>query len=326
MNCLKNLVSGLRGRCSSAVRPPLRPPAPTTRCYSASTRRSHEVLQSGRGRLFRRNPVVVCRPPPSHALVFPRHYSSRRTPSDIEILFRVLVAGGAIVYGVVATIRDGTFEIVPYTNRSHLIIYTPEQERELGESYFANLKKELGKKILPPSHPDSVRVRGLAKEILRAAHRGLADASDAAANQRNKSRQPQTKHLDGINWEVLVVKDNAVNAFCTPGGKIVVYTGLLDRFKTDAEIATVLGHEVGHVIARHSIEKLTKNMWITILNLVLLLLVFDAPKGHTNDELMKFFFAKDELMKLLLSLPFSRKYVHIGLCCFCIAHSSGIPA
>ncbi|KAM0879657.1 hypothetical protein ACQ4PT_034080 [Festuca glaucescens] len=292
MNCLKNLVSGLRGRCGSAVRPLPRPP--TTRCYNASTRRSHEVLESGRGRLFRRNPVVVCRSPPSHALVFPRHYSSRRTPSDTEILFRVLVAGGAIVYGVVVSIRDGTFEIVPYTNRSHFIIYTPEQECELGESYFANRKKELGKKILPPSHPDGVR--GLAKEILRAAHRGLADAStssDEAANRRKKPRQPQRKHLDGINWEVLVVKDNTVNAFCTPGGKIVVYTGLLDRFKTDAEIATVLGHEAGHVIARHSIEKLTKNMWITILNIVLLVLTVDAPKGHTNDE----------LMKLLLSLP-----------------------
>lgn len=56
--------------------------------------------------------------------------------------------------------------------------------------------------------------------------------------------QPATKHLEGLNWEVVVVRDNNINAFCLPGGKIVVFTGLLDHFRSDAEIATVLGHEV----------------------------------------------------------------------------------
>ena len=54
-----------------------------------------------------------------------------------------------------------------------------------------------------------------------------------------------TKHLDELKWEVIVVDDKLVNAMCLPGGKIVVYTGLLHHFNTDAEIATVLGHEVG---------------------------------------------------------------------------------
>lgn len=53
-----------------------------------------------------------------------------------------------------------------------------------------------------------------------------------------------TKHLEGLNWEVIVVRDDMVNAFCLPGGKIVVFTGLIDNFKTDPEIATVIGHEV----------------------------------------------------------------------------------
>lgn len=53
-----------------------------------------------------------------------------------------------------------------------------------------------------------------------------------------------TKHLERLNWEVIVVRDDMVNAFCLPGGKIVVFTGLIDNFKTDPEIATVIGHEV----------------------------------------------------------------------------------
>jgi predicted Zn-dependent protease len=51
-------------------------------------------------------------------------------------------------------------------------------------------------------------------------------------------------HLDGLNWEILVVNEPVVNAFCLPGGKIVVFTGLLEHFRTDAEIATIIGHEV----------------------------------------------------------------------------------
>ncbi|PKA61320.1 hypothetical protein AXF42_Ash006217 [Apostasia shenzhenica] len=60
-----------------------------------------------------------------------------------------------------------------------------------------------------------------------------------------RGKQPATKHLEGLNWEVLVVRDKMVNAMCLPGGKIIVFTGLLDHFRTDAEIATVIGHEVG---------------------------------------------------------------------------------
>ncbi|XP_057546579.1 mitochondrial metalloendopeptidase OMA1 [Amaranthus tricolor] len=102
-----------------------------------------------------------------------------------------------------------------------------------------------------------------------------------------------TEHLEGMNWEVLVVNEPMVNAFCLPGGKIVVFTGLLNHFKTDAELATVIGHEVGHAIARHSAEQITKNLWFAILQLILV--QFIAPD-----------FA-NAMSSLLLRLPFSRK-------------------
>ncbi|GAU37146.1 hypothetical protein TSUD_293030 [Trifolium subterraneum] len=59
-----------------------------------------------------------------------------------------------------------------------------------------------------------------------------------------RGSQPYTSHLDGFNWEILVVNEPVVNAFCLPGGKIVVFTGLLEHFRSDAEIATIIGHEV----------------------------------------------------------------------------------
>ncbi|KAK2653668.1 hypothetical protein Ddye_013524 [Dipteronia dyeriana] len=51
-----------------------------------------------------------------------------------------------------------------------------------------------------------------------------------------------------------------METFCIPGGKIVVFTGLLEHFRTDEEIATIIGHEVGHAVARHGAEKLTRKL------------------------------------------------------------------
>ncbi|CAL9182397.1 unnamed protein product [Musa hybrid cultivar] len=109
-----------------------------------------------------------------------------------------------------------------------------------------------------------------------------------------RKSQPVTKHLEGLNWEILVVRDDTVNAFCLPGGKIVVFTGLLDHFRSDAEIATVIGHEVAHAIARHSAEMITKNLWFAILQLILL--QFFAMPDLVN-----------AMSNLLLRLPFSRR-------------------
>lgn len=59
-------------------------------------------------------------------------------------------------------------------------------------------------------------------------------------------RDAMIKHLEGIEWEVILVRDSQVNAYCLPGGKIVVNSCLLDRFEHEDEIDTVIGHEVCH--------------------------------------------------------------------------------
>ncbi|KAI3944424.1 hypothetical protein MKW98_006585 [Papaver atlanticum] len=86
-----------------------------------------------------------------------------------------------------------------------------------------------------------------------------------------------------------------------PGGKIVVFTGLLDRFKSDAEIATILAHEVGHVVARHAAESISHAMWFVIL-LVLLVQYVDISllTGSLGKPL-------GEAYKYLLQLPVSRR-------------------
>lgn len=65
--------------------------------------------------------------------------------------------------------------------------------------------------------------------------------------------------LAGIpNWEVVVFRDNSANAFALPGGKIGVHTGILKAARNQDQLAAVIGHEVGHVIARHGNERMSQ--------------------------------------------------------------------
>lgn len=162
--------------------------------------------------------------------------------------------------------------------RSHL------DDREYGESCFAYIKNRQSSKLLSPLHPDSVRVNLMIKKLVHAIQHGLAiKSSDAAldhgytckdasldakhaiqSKKHSKScrSQPQTTHLDGLDWEAIVVKNDAcAGAMSLANGKIIVLTGLLNHSETDAEIATILAHEVAHVVARHWSEGIIYRKW-----------------------------------------------------------------
>ena len=66
--------------------------------------------------------------------------------------------------------------------------------------------------------------------------------------------------LSGYAWEFNLIKDAQVNAFCMPGGKIVVYEGILPYTQTEGGLAVVLGHEVAHAIAKHANERVSQQM------------------------------------------------------------------
>jgi metalloendopeptidase OMA1, mitochondrial len=64
-------------------------------------------------------------------------------------------------------------------------------------------------------------------------------------------------------WEFKVIEDNQANAFCLPGGKVAVYTGILPITRDDAGLAAVLGHEVAHAVARHGGKRVSQEMGVS---------------------------------------------------------------
>ena len=79
----------------------------------------------------------------------------------------------------------------------------------------------------------------------------------AAITQYYKSKG-LSKELDGYKWEFNLVDNKEVNAWCMPGGKVVVYTGLFTVAQNEAQLAIVLGHEITHAVAHHGQERISQ--------------------------------------------------------------------
>lgn len=113
------------------------------------------------------------------------------------------------------------------------VLVSDQQEFQLGLQVHEELKKENTK--FSDNQQVGLYVENLASKLVAAAE----------------------KDRPNVTWQYFVIDDAAtVNAFATPGGRIYVYTGLLLSAQNEAEVAGVLGHEIGHVVARHSARQL----------------------------------------------------------------------
>jgi len=81
-----------------------------------------------------------------------------------------------------------------------------------------------------------------------------------AAITKYYSEKGLSKELEGYAWEYNLVDSKEVNAWCMPGGKIVVYTGLLPISQNEAALAVVMGHEIAHALAKHGNERMSQTM------------------------------------------------------------------
>jgi predicted Zn-dependent protease len=126
---------------------------------------------------------------------------------------------------------------VPVTGRKSVNFVSVSQETQMGEASFQQMKAE-GKVSANPVYVN--RVQGIGKRIAEVVGDDLPSAE----------------------WEFVVFESPDLNAFALPGGKVGVYTGMIQFAESDAELATVMGHEIAHVTARHGSERMSQNILV----------------------------------------------------------------
>ena len=95
------------------------------------------------------------------------------------------------------------------------------------------------------------------------------------------TKKGNTELMNGYKWEFNLVDNNDVNAWCMPGGKVVVYTGLLPITQNEAALAVVLGHEITHAVAGHGNERMSQGMVAQGLGTVGDMLTSNNPKVNS---------------------------------------------
>lgn len=126
---------------------------------------------------------------------------------------------------------------VPYTERKQIMMLSEGEEETVGQTLFTQVKQE--SKISP-----SPEYNALVNEV----GRRIASVADKPDYQ----------------WEFVVIEDKSQNAFALPGGKVAFYTGIMPVCADENGVATVMGHEVAHVLARHGAERMSQQQALAV--------------------------------------------------------------
>jgi predicted Zn-dependent protease len=161
---------------------------------------------------------------------------------------RLLIAGGIALFAFIsyyaATNRN------PVTGEEQRVAgITDEQEVAMGYQAAPEMARQMGG-VVPPTSPKAQLVEEVGMRLVNAP---IGDDGQSLM---------QILEKEGVAWKfsfTLLENDNTVNAFALPGGPVFITEALFDRFENEAQLAGVLGHEVGHVIHRHGLQRIAKS-------------------------------------------------------------------
>lgn len=186
---------------------------------------------------------------------------------------------------------------VPITGRRQLSLIPASQINAMSFNQYSEFLKSAK---LSTDENQVAMVRNVGGKIQRAVEQYFA--------AKNMSSE-----LKGYQWEFNLVEDSAVNAWCMPGGKVVVYTGILPVTKDEAGLAVVMGHEIAHAVANHGNERMSQGL-VTQMGGIALAKALEEKPQQTQNLFMAAFGIGAQLGVLL---PYSRLHEseadHLGL-------------
>jgi predicted Zn-dependent protease len=155
---------------------------------------------------------------------------------------RIVTIGLAVI-----SLALSSCSTVPLTGRSRLNLVSDDQVLPMAFQAYGEFLTENKAAVLPSTNAQALRVKTIGNKLIAAVRNYMTTSGNASL-------------IENYKWEVNVVESKELNAWCMPGGKIVVYTGILPVTKDDAGLATVMGHEIAHAIAGHSAERMSQEM------------------------------------------------------------------
>ena len=173
---------------------------------------------------------------------------------------------------------------------------------------FAQYEEFLNENKVITGTPDAQMVERVGKKLAEAAQKWLATDGNA-------------HYLDDYRWEYKLVAEDTVNAWCMPGGKIVVYTGILPVTQTEEGLAVVLGHEIAHALLNHGQQNMSAGLLqqLGAIGLVIGLGATDMSEDAQSLAVLGYILAS----QIAGTLPFSRSHEseadHYGLLLMAIA-------
>ena len=174
-------------------------------------------------------------------------------------------------------------------------VYANEKQlnKEIDKVYGNFLLKAKEDKVLIDNTAESKNIENIGKEIYSSINKYYLNK-----NEKNP--------VEGFEWEFALIDSEVKNAWCMPGGKIAFYSGILPVCKNDDGIAAVMGHEIAHAFARHTVEKLTQSSMMQMATI-------GISNSKYADMLNKSFTignasgkVYDSVVKFGIFLPFSR--------------------
>lgn len=174
----------------------------------------------------------------------------------------------------------------PFTGKKNLALVPNSQLFPLS---FEQYNQVLGESQVITGTKEANMVKSIGEKIAHAAEVYLA-------------AEGQSDYLKDYKWEYHLINSDQVNAWCMPGGKIAVYTGILPVTKTEAGLAVVMGHEVSHALLNHGQQKMSQDQISQLLGM--------AGTAAFKTEQAKQIFAQAYGVgsTLGVALPYSRKY------------------
>ena len=186
---------------------------------------------------------------------------------------------------------------VAMTGRRQFILVPDTTMNSLGYQAYSEF---LSKNQISKNYSDTQLVKRVGKRIQVAVEQYCA--------QNNMSDV-----LQGYQWEVNLIEDDQLNAWAMPGGKMVVYTGLLKVTQSEAGLATVMGHEIAHVFAKHGAERMTQGLIVEMGGIALSKALENKPAQTKNIFLQSYGVGTQVGVLLRYSRVHENEADHLGL-------------